>query len=149
MIDEGVGIALALIRKWEGFRAEPYTCPAGAATIGYGSTRYEDGRSVALSDPPITRERAEALVRAMLDAEYLPAVLRLCPGIDTAGRLGAILDFSYNLGLANLRASTLRRRINAGQWEDVPAQLMRWRFAGGRELRGLMLRRMDEARLVA
>lgn len=148
MIDEALGIALELVRRWEGFRARPYLCPAGVPTIGYGSTVYPDGRPVALTDPPIDRATAEAMARHDL-GRRLPAVLRLCPGLDTAGRAGAILDFAYNLGLAALRASTLRRRINSGQWEDVPAQLMRWRYAGGRELRGLMLRRMDEARIVA
>lgn len=148
MINEALDIALGLVRHWEGFRARPYLCPAGVPTIGYGSTVYPDGRQVTLTGPPIDRETAEAMARHDL-GQRLPVVLQLCPGIDTGPRLGAILDFSYNLGLANLRASTLRRRINSGQWEDVPAQLMRWRFAGGRELRGLMLRRMDEARLVA
>lgn len=148
MIDEALGIALELVRRWEGLRLRPYLCPAGRATIGYGSTVYPDGRRVTLTDHPIDRETADAIARHDL-SQRLSVVLTLCPGIDTGPRLGAILDFSYNLGLANLRASTLRRRINAGQWEDVPAQIMRWRFAGGRELRGLMLRRADEARLVA
>lgn len=148
MIDEGLDIALGLVRRWEGFRARPYLCPAGRATIGYGSTVYPDGRRVTLTDQPIDRETADAIARHDL-SQRLPVVLTLCPGIDTGPRLGAILDFAYNLGLANLRASTLRQRINAGRWEDVPAELMRWRFGGGRELRGLMLRRMDEARIVA
>ena len=148
MTDEGIAIAAALCRRFEGFYSHPYICPAGVPTIGYGTTVYPDGRAVTLRDPPVTREQADALLRNDLMAGRLPAVLRLCPGIDTAGRLGALLDFAYNLGNGALASSTLRRRINAGDWGDVPAQLRRWNRSGGRVLRGLVLRREAEAALV-
>lgn len=148
MIEEGVGIAAALCRRFEGFRAAPYLCPAGVATIGYGTTRYPDGRSVGLRDTPITRERADVLLMHDLRAAFLPAVLRLCPGIDTAGRLAAVLDWTYNLGPGNLAASTLRRRIAAGRWDDVPTELRRWNRGGGRVLPGLVRRREAEAALL-
>jgi Phage lysozyme len=76
------------------------------------------------------------------------AVIR--PGLinETAERLAAIIDFAFNLGAGNLKASTLRRKINAGDWHEVPAQLMRWNKAGGRVLRGLTLRRQAEADLI-
>jgi lysozyme len=148
VIPEGVRQAIELIKRWEGFRSQPYLCPAGVPTIGYGSTKYPDGRAVQLTDSPVTRAEAERILLITLYTEYLPAVLRQCPTIDTEGRLAAIVDFTYNLGERNLAASTLRKRILAEQWEDVPAQLMRWRFAGGRELRGLVLRRQAEAALI-
>jgi lysozyme len=44
---------LNIIRECEGFRSKPYRCPAGIPTIGYGSTRYADGRCVKLTDDPI------------------------------------------------------------------------------------------------
>lgn len=141
-------IAAALCRRFEGLYLTPYLCPAGVPTIGYGATFYEDGTPVKLSDPPITRERAEALLQWHLRTQFLPAVANLCPGADTAERVAALLDFTFNLGEGNLRASTLRRRVNAGQWDDVPAQLMRWNKAGGRVLRGLTLRRKAEADLI-
>jgi lysozyme len=147
MIDEALGIASALCRRFEGFYAAPYICPAGRATVGFGCTRYPDGRAVTLRDAPITLKRAEVLLQHEL-ATITPRVLALCPAVDTPGRLAALLDFAYNLGTGNLAASTLRRRVNAGQWDDVPAQLLRWRFAGTRELRGLVLRREAEAALI-
>lgn len=79
---------------------------------------------------------------------YLPAVLRLCPGIDSPERLAAIIDFTFNLGAGNLRASTLRRRINAGRWNDVPKELRKWVKGGGRVLAGLVKRREAESDLV-
>ena len=72
---------------------------------------------------------------------YLPAVLKLCPRIDTPERLAAIIDFTFNLGAGALRASTLRKRINAGHWSDVPYELRKWTKGGGRVLAGLVKRR--------
>ena len=64
-------------------------------------------------------------------------------------RLAAILDFVYNLGSGRLKTSTLRRKINARQWADVPVELMKWNKAGGKVLRGLTLRRQVEANLIS
>jgi lysozyme len=147
MIDEALPIASALCRRFEGFYPAPYICPAGVATVGYGCIRYPDGRAVTLRDTPITLERAEVLLQHEL-AIVTKRVLSLCPTIDTPGRLAALLDFAFNLGTGNLAASTLRKRILAQQWDDVPAQLLRWRYGGGRELRGLVLRREAEAALI-
>lgn len=148
MIDVAVQVTAALCRRFEGFYAAPYLCPAGVPTIGYGATYYEDGRPVRMTDPAITRERAEQLLLWHVRNVYLPAVVRLCPGANTPERLAALIDFAFNLGTGNLRASTLRRRVNAQEWEDVPAQLLRWNKAGGRVLRGLTLRRQAEAALI-
>ena len=60
---------LAIVRRFEGFRASPYLCPAGVPTIGYGSTRYEDGSKVSLTDPPITQERADQIMLSTLSTE--------------------------------------------------------------------------------
>lgn len=141
-------LAAALCRQFEGFRPTPYLCPAGVPTIGYGATFYEDGVRVTLTDAPITRERAEALLAWHLKRRFLPAVLRLCPGANTAGRLAALVDFAFNLGEGNLRASTLRRTVNSGIWGEVPAQFMRWNKAGGRTLAGLTKRRSAEVGLL-
>jgi lysozyme len=145
---QAMQLAAALCRRFEGLYLRPYMCPAGVPTIGYGSTRYEDGRPVRLSDPAITPERAEAMLLHDLRTVRLPAVRRLCPHIDTPGRLAAILDFAFNLGNGALSSSTLRRRVNAGQWHDVPPQLRRWVRGGGRVLRGLVKRRNAEAALI-
>lgn len=146
-VDQALRMILALLARFEGLRLRPYLCPAGVPTIGYGSTRYLDGTAVRLTDPPITRDHALVLAREQVLRDYLPAVVRLC-AIDTPERLAAIVDFAYNLGTGALKASTLRRRINAGRWGDVPAELRKWNKAGGRVLRGLTLRREAEAALV-
>lgn len=148
MIDLAVQVAAALCRRFEGLRLRPYLCSAGVPTIGYGATFYENGVRVQLTDPEVTKERAEALLLWHVRNIFLPVVLRLCPGIDDPNRLAAIIDFTFNLGSGSLKASTLRRRINAGDWDAVPDELRKWVRAGGRVMRGLVIRREAEAALV-
>lgn len=148
MIDAALPVALALMRRFEGFYPKPYLCPAGVPTIGYGSTYYEDGTRVTLIDAPIDRERAEALLLWAVRTVYIPQVLRLCSGLDHPDRLAALIDFTYNLGGTALKNSTLRRKVNAGEWGTVPAELLKWNKAGGKALRGLTLRREVEAQLI-
>lgn len=145
---DALTLAAALCQRFEGLRLRPYLCPAGVATIGYGSTRYADGRAVSLLDQAITAQQASDLLLHDLRTVRLPAVLRLCPGADTPRRQAALLDWDYNLGTGALQASTLRRRVNAGQWDQVPAELMKWVRGGGRVLPGLVKRRQAEAALL-
>ena len=80
----------------------------------------------------------------------LKATLRYCPVLATepAGRLGAIVDFTFNLGAGRLQTSTLRRRINQRDWVGVAFELRRWVYGGGRVLPGLVARREAEAYLL-
>lgn len=142
-------VAKDLCRRFEGFRSSSYLCPSGVPTIGFGSTRYADGRQVWLGDPPITREQAEELLELQLRREYLPGVLRLCPGLVAhPGALNATVDFAYNLGVGRLQTSTLRRCINRGDWQGAKEQLGKWVRGGGRVLPGLVARRAAEAALL-
>lgn len=144
-----LAIATALCKEFEGYRSRPYLCPAGVPTIGYGSTRYLDGRQVSLDDSPISREQAAAMLDAQLRQEFLPGVLRLCPALVARPiALNAIVDFAYNLGLGRLQTSTLRRRVNVGDWDGSREQLRRWVRGGGRVLPGLVRRREAEAALL-
>ena len=147
MIELAILVSTALAQRFEGLYLSPYLCPAGVPTIGYGATYYEDGTRVTLLDAPITRERAIALLQWMVRTVYLPAVMRLCPGIDNPNRLAALIDFTFNLGGSALKNSTLRRKVNAGMWAAVPTELRKWVMAAGKRLRGLVIRREAEAAL--
>ena len=144
-----ISIALELCREFEGFRARPYLCSAGVPTIGWGSTFYLDGRKVTLDDQPISRSQADEMLEMSIRSIYLPGVLRLCPGlIAQPGPLNALIDFTYNLGVGRLQTSTLRKKINAQDWDSSQEQLMRWVRGGGRVLPGLVRRRKAEAELL-
>lgn len=148
-------IAAELCKRFEGFRSKPYLCPAGVPTIGYGSTHYTGGQKVTLKDAPIGEPAARAMLLHELLNTYAPAVIRLCPGLlvfaaanDDWRRLNAVVDFAYNLGAGRLQTSTLRKRINAGDWEGAQEELMKWVRGGGRVLPGLVARRKAECALL-
>ncbi len=138
---------LALIRRWEGFRAAPYLDAAGVPTIGYGTIRYEDGAPVTLADSPITEARAEALLLAHLARHACPSVLRLIAVSLSDPQYDALVSFTYNLGGGALQASTLRAQVNRGEYEAAGAEFPKWCWAGGHRLPGLLRRRAAERAL--
>lgn len=140
--------AIELIKKYEGFSAKPYLCPAGVWTIGYGNTKYTDGRKVKPTDKPISVEQAEQLLIATVKQEFLPDLITLSPVIqDHRFKLCALLSFCYNLGLGAYSKSTLRKKVNAKLWDEAALEFMRWVNAGGKKLNGLVKRRAEEASL--
>lgn len=145
---EALELAALLCRRFEGLYLKPYLCPAGVPTIGYGSTRYEDDTRVALTDPPITKERAEQLLLHELKTAAFPAVQRFCPTLTAPAAQAAIADFVFNLGAGRLQSSTLRKRINAGDMAAATQELSKWVRGGGKILPGLVKRRAAEAALL-
>ena len=148
-------LAAELCRRFEGFSAKPYLCPAGVWTIGYGSTYYANGDKVTKDDPSIDREYAERLLMHELVHTYAPGAIRQCPILLTVaiknkdwGNLNAIVDFCYNLGVGRLQTSTLKRKINQQDWDGAIEQLKLWVRGGGKVLRGLVIRRDAEAALM-
>lgn len=141
-------VAISIAKIFEGLKLKPYLCPAKVATIGYGTTRYVDVTKVKLTDPPITEQRANELLEWEMK-KCISGAIRHCPGLATDyKKLGAIADFCFNLGVGRLQSSTLRRRINEGDWEEARNELMRWVRASGRVLPGLVKRRQVEAKLM-
>jgi lysozyme len=65
----------------------------------------------------------------------------------TDGQVDALVSFTYNLGGGALQRSTLRRKINRKEHAEVPEQFMRWVWADGRKLKGLIRRREAEVML--
>jgi lysozyme len=92
---------------------------------------------------------ARALLMVELEHTYLPGVLRNCPILATdEKKCNAIVDFVYNLGIGRLQTSTLKRKINAQEWEQAQEQLMLWTKGGGKVLPGLVKRRRSECLLL-
>jgi len=142
-------IACDLAKQFEGFKSKPYLCPAGVATIGYGSTHYADGSPVTLNDKPISEADAEKLLEKVM-ARCLEQSMSMCKNLTnhSEGRQAAIADFIYNLGAHRFESSTLRKMILAEKWDAVPEQLRRWVYAGAVVLTGLKKRREAEIALL-
>ena len=137
-------VLLALIRKFEGLRLKPYLCPAGVPTVGYGHT----GPEVSMAMAPISGTVAEAMM--LQDAEaFLRAAGKLSPILwQHPDKHAAIADFCFNLGSTRYKASTLRRRVDASDWQGAAVELRKWVRGGGRVLPGLVARREAEATLL-
>lgn len=149
MIGQALNLSVALCKRFEGFSAEPYLCPAGVPTIGYGATHYIDGRKVEMSDPAISEHQAEEMLEQMILNSYMPGVIKASPlVIDKPLVLAALTDFAYNLGVPRYRASTLKKRVDAEDWDRAAVEIKRWTRAGGRVLGGLVRRREAEAKLI-
>ncbi len=153
---EGIDHAANLCRHFEGLHrvdqeglVHPYICPAGYATQGYGTVYRPGGQAVRLEDPAITKETAEIWLMSELERVYMRGVLIASPGLAAhPAALGAITSFAYNLGVARYRASTLRRRIDQGDWDQARVEIMKWVRAGGKVLPGLVRRRQAERDLL-
>ena len=135
---------LAFIARFEGFRPHVYADAAGLATIGYGhlllageAARYGSG---------ISEEEARALLAqdALVAAR---AVRRLIHVPLEQAQFDALVSFTFNLGAGVLQRATLRRKLNRREYDAVPAELLRYVWAGGRKLPGLIRRRQAEAAL--
>lgn len=148
-LEEALEIAADLCRHFEGFRSKPYICPAGYPTIGYGTVYKPDGTRVTMDDAPISKAQADEWLLSELRSNYGAGILKASPNLIKHPRvLAAAIDFAYNLGVSRYRASTLRKRLEAEDWDGARVQLMRWTKAGGRELPGLVRRRKAEAGLL-
>ena len=132
-----------LVKKFEGLSLKPYLCPAKIPTIGYGNTMYESGVKVTMADKPITQERAEAILRHHLD-DFGKQVQGLVKTPMKQSQFDALCCFAYNVGVGNLKSSTLLKLLNQGKYKEAGEQFLRWDKAGGVSLPGLVRRRHAE-----
>jgi len=131
---------LALIKKFEGLELEAYKCAAGVWTIGYGHTKGVQEGDV----------WSEAQADEMLEIELEEFEGYINDNVTVSlsqNQFDALVSWVYNLGPANLKASTMLKVLNSGDYEGVPAQIKRWNKAGGKVLEGLIRRREAEALL--
>jgi GH24 family phage-related lysozyme (muramidase) len=133
---------LNLIKRFEGFSPTIYICPVGYPTIVYGHVVLTHEREQFPAG--ITPAQATELLRKdVRSAER--AVLRLISAPLTDGQFDALVSFTFNLDAGALQRSTLRRKVNLGEHESVPAELMKWVWAAGKRMPGLVRRRRVEA----
>ena len=126
------------IKEFEGYSNTAYKCAAGVWTCGYGTTK---------GITPTTRcTRAEAEQWLLRDLAPVEAYVNTIPEVNTQGKYDALVDFAYNLGLGNLKQSTLLKKVKAGApVAEIQAEFRRWVYAKGKKLKGLVKRREWEA----
>jgi lysozyme len=136
---------LKLIKQFEGLRLKSYRCPAGIWTIGYGHTSTT-GVPEVREGMRISGQEAETILKRDL-AQFEGAVTSMVKIRLSENQFDTLVSFAFNCGIAALRRSTLLKRVNAGAFDAVPAELMKWTRADGQELPGLVRRRRAEAAL--
>jgi lysozyme len=134
---------LALVKQWEGLKTKAYRDVAGIWTIGYGHTSAA-GAPAVKPNMVITEAEAERILRADL-AKFEERVARLVKVPLNDNQHAVLVSFDFNTGA--LHSSTLLKKLNAGNYDAVPAELMKWVNAGGKRVKGLVNRRAAEAGL--
>jgi lysozyme len=155
-----------LMHFFEGYRNKPYRCSAAIWTVGWGHAMYADQ----LNLPNVRKEGYTGLIRSdyQLKGEdnrvwskdelvnlfkvdidtFERGVFRLSPTLAShQSKFDAVVSFAYNAGLGNYQRSTIRMKVNRGDWEGASEAFMSWTKAGGKEVAGLVKRRKAEVAL--
>tara|TARA_Y100000310_G_scaffold130837_1_gene129949 strand:- start:178 stop:612 length:435 start_codon:yes stop_codon:yes gene_type:complete len=131
-----------LVKFFEGFEAKAYLCPASVWTIGYGRTRNVKEGDV------VNEKQAERDLLEELE-EFGHQVSSTVKVSLEQSQFDALTSWTYNLGVGNLQSSTLLKKLNSGDKNSVPSEMLRWNKAAGKVLAGLTRRREAEAKLWA
>jgi lysozyme len=90
-----------------------------------------------------TKDEVDAILKADL-ARFEKGVATYCPVPLTQGMFDALVSFSFNVGLGTLQRSTLRSKLNRGDKLGAADELLKYCLGGGKILKGLQNRRIDE-----
>jgi lysozyme len=146
--------AIEVIRHHEGVRFKPYRCPAKLWTIGVGHVLYPDQAKNPLAERDaywlraednrtFSKEEIDGILRIDL-ARFEQGVTKYITVPLSQGMFDGLVSFSFNVGLGTLQRSTLRQKLNRGDKEGAAEELMKYCMAGGKVLKGLQNRRIDE-----
>jgi lysozyme len=139
--------AIALIKHHEGVRSRPYRCPANLWTVGVGHL-IGDGKSLPDSwNRTFSQEEIDGILKSDLRRFEL-GVHKMLPNVLLRQHeFDAIISFCFNLGLGCFQRSTLRQALLRGDKKAAMESLVKYCRAGGKILRGLQIRRLDEKAL--
>ena len=149
---------IKLVKHHEGVRTRPYQCPALIWSVGVGhvidpthiAVKFDERRNLPIPegwDRILSMGEVDTILAQDLQ-RFERGVARLCPSaVNHQGRFDALVSFAFNVGLGNLQRSSLRMKHNRGEFEEAADEFMKWTKAGGKILKGLVNRRLDEQRL--
>ena len=131
----------SIIEKWEQFRAEPYQDSVGVWTIGYGHTR-----TASREMGSVTKGMAITWLRQ--DVQFVEMYinhnfhdLRQC-------QFDALVSLLFNIGTKKFLSTNLAKLLKENpDSKHVADEWIEFRNAGGKYLRGLLRRRLDELSL--
>jgi lysozyme len=129
------------IKKFEGFFAKSYVCPAGKNTIGFGSTMWKDGKPIKMGEV-ITMDGAIELMEWELKNKSIAL-----QGLNiNQNQFDSLLSFIYNCGIGAFNRSTLKKKIRINPNDPtIRDEFMRWINKGSSFEKGLRNRRKAEA----
>ena len=136
------------IKHWEQLRLNAYRpLPTDRWTIGYGNTFYKDGSPVKEGDV-ITEEEAEELLKVIV-SRFERGVNKYVTTRLNQNQFDSLVSFAYNVGLHNLKRSTLLKVINnnPNDFAEIERQFLRWVRHKGRVVKGLVNRRKSEVKV--
>ena len=131
------------VAQFEGFSAKAYQDTANVWTIGYGSTFNPITKNKVKSGNIITKNEALEWLNIELNnvSDSVKSVVKVTLSDN---QLNALVSFTYNVGIGNLRKSTLLKLLNVGKYKEAADQFLLWNKAGGQVLKGLTKRRQAE-----
>ena len=135
-----------LLGELEGIVLRPYKDSVGIPTIGIGSTYYEDGTKVKMSDKAITKERAIQLAENVVKS-FEAQVNKSIVLTMTQNQFDAMVLLCYNIGKSGFARSSVVRNFNAGNLQKAADSFLLWNKAGGLVSKGLNNRRNIERNL--
>ena len=130
-------VAYDLTLPAEGLVLQPYSDPIGLKTVCVGhlvqkgekvksSYTEEECMEIYASDWKKHLKQIDGAVKVPYASEW---------------QRQALNDFTFNLGINSVKGSTLLRLVNQGKHKEACEQLTRWVYAGGKKLKGLVIRR--------
>lgn len=137
------------IIKSEGFISNPYYATElekskNIVTIGYGNTKYPDGKSVKITDKAVTKEQAFVLFKIVAD-DFASKVNQLITSNINQNQFNALCSLAYNIGINAFSKSTVLRLVNLNPKDlNIKKAFLMWTKQGGVELLGLKNRRIRE-----
>jgi len=121
---------IQIVKSFEGLALRPYVCAGGVNSVGYGATRSSNSGPIDLGMEAISETEAEALLLRDLESSE-GWVSRLIKTALTENQFSSLVSFTFNVGAGALQRSTLRMKLNRGEYRGAADEFPKWRIAGG------------------
>lgn len=133
-----IDLAAKIVRQFEGCKLTAYQDGGGVWTVGYGHT------AGAREGLVWTQDQAESALTTDLQNAAM-GLFGLIKAKLSDKQMAALISLAFNVGANALKGSTLINAVNDGRWADAVRQFIAWDHDNGKEVKGLLRRRLVEA----